>query len=80
MGLLHAQICTSMRNVVRQNSSDNNNTLFKVLKHVQTSLTTFPKTLAMEISGHLTPFLAEKKNSLEKLLVGSYFSVCFNNI
>ena len=57
-------------------SKNNNNTLFKVLKHVQTSLTTFPKTLAMEISGHLTPFLAEKKNSLEKLLVER----CFNAI
>ncbi|XP_063409220.1 NACHT and WD repeat domain-containing protein 2-like isoform X1 [Mytilus trossulus] len=56
-------------------SKNNGSTLFSVLKQIQSSLMAFPKTLAIEISGHLTPFLAQKKSSLEKMLVEKCFNV-----
>ncbi|XP_033763365.1 uncharacterized protein LOC117344647 [Pecten maximus] len=43
--------------------------LQRVLKTAQSTLAKYPKTLAMEISGHLLPLLADAKNSVEKFLV-----------
>lgn len=56
-------------------SKNNKSTLYSVFNQIQSTLSSFPRTLAMEISGHLTPLLAQKKASLEKLLVQRCFNV-----
>ncbi|OWF43078.1 NACHT and WD repeat domain-containing protein 2-like [Mizuhopecten yessoensis] len=50
--------------------------LQRVLKTAQSTLAKYPKTLAMEISGHLLPLLSDAKNSAEKFLVED----CLNRI
>lgn len=48
---------------------DKDGILQRVLKTAQSTLAKYPKTLAMEIAGHLLPLLADAKNSVEKFLV-----------